>query len=368
MSSTNAAILPKQVDVSRLTYSEPKVLSNGSRTVYINYSGAKLQLQTPIMHLPYGIGDWNDKDAANRRAGEEIRKKYDLNVSFRGMDGNPALKKFHDKMLELENKIKSDAFDNRQAWFRQDYDGIRKMVDMLLTPILKLDKDKDTGKVIGKYPPTMKLKLPYDDSTDSFTFECTDMDNNRQDFKDIMTRLKGGRGQFIIQLSGLWFAGGKYGCTWKVIKARLETQTQVSRVDFIQDSDEEGVAATHDDDDDLDEEAHVMAATAKRLAAVEIDEEDDDDDEPPVVRKPAAAAPAPVKKAAAAPAPAPEDDDEEDEEYATPPPLPKKPAPAKKPVPAPEPEEEEDFDSELEDEPAPPPPKKPIKKTAVSKK
>jgi hypothetical protein len=335
-------ILPKNIQANKLEFSAPKMLSNGSRTVYINYLGEKLTVQTPLMSLPYGIGDYNSKDA---KPGETNIKKYDIHVSFRGMDENPAMRVMLERMQEIEAKIKDDCFKNRLTWLRDDYDGIKPAVDRLFTPIVKYDKDKETGKVVGKYPPTMKLKLPFDNNTNSFTFECTDMDGAELDFESIMSKLKGAKARLIIQLGGMWFAGGKYGCTWKIVKARFQLTNKVD-VDFIADSDDEGNTAEHHSDEDVEEDAIANST-------------------PPATKK----APLVVSTEVA-------DDDEEDD-VPPPPPAPKKPS-AKVRVPTPEPEEEEeeeeevveeDNDSEVEDLPPPPPPKsKTAPKKAATKK
>ena len=265
------ALLVKNINVSKLQFSAPKTLNNQSRTVYANYEGDKLRLQTPLMHLPYGVGDNENINAskpAGGRAGgsgfgggdgEKQAKRYDLNVSFRGMDATPKLKKLHDVMQEIEKRIIDEAFENRQSWLRDDYDGVKGFVAKLFTPIVKYDKNKDTGKIEGKYPPTMKLKLPYDDKTDTFNFACTDMDKHELDFKSVMTKLKGGKARLIIQLGGVWFAGGRYGCTWRVVSAQFEV-TSKCNVDFVDDSDDEDESASKkkpefSDDDDLDEDA-----------------------------------------------------------------------------------------------------------------
>lgn len=339
-----SVILAKNIHANKIEFSAPKTLNNGSRTVYINYQGEKLTLQTPLMSLPYGIGDWNN--AKDAKTGETpTLKKYDLHVSYRGMDTNPALKVLHDKMQEIESKIRDDCFKNRLTWLRDDYDGIKPAVDRLFTPIIKYDKDKDTGKIAGKYPPTMKLKLPFDNNNNQFTFESTDMDGNELDFESIMNKLKGAKARLIIQLGGMWFAGGKYGCTWKVVKARFQLNSK-SDVEFVEDPDDAGNANDNHSDEDVEEDAIAMSGRAaspiaKKLQSTTLVEEDEEEDEEP------SPPPAPKKPAKRAPTPEPEEEEEEEVEE----------------------EAEEDVDSEVEDLPPPPPPKKSIaKKTTTSKK
>jgi len=243
--ATGNVLLPKQIDASKLKFSEPRTLPSKARTVYANYEADRLSVQTPIMRLPYGVGDWNDKDTDEKT---QVNKKYDLNLSFAGSDVNPKMRVFLEKMQEIEKRVIDAAFENRLSWLDDDYDGIRSVVAKLFSPIIKIDKDKDTKKVVGKYPPTMKVKLPFDNKSDSFSFTAQDMNGEELDFKSIMTSLKGGKARVIMQLSGIWIAAGRYGCTWKVVKAMLEP-TARANVDFVQDSDDENETSAQNDDD-----------------------------------------------------------------------------------------------------------------------
>jgi len=277
-------VLAKNVDVSKFKYSAPRVLSNQSKSVYVNYEGSPLTIQTPLVRLPYGLGDWNDNTTEAKPGAEEKGKKYDLNFSFDGVDSNPKIKELLDKMLEIEKKIVEDAFENRLTWLDDDFDGIKSVVSKLFNPIVKYDKDKVTKKVTGKYPPTLKTKLPYNNRDDVFTFAAQDMNGDDIEFKTIMRSLKGAKARLIIQLSGIWIAGGRYGCTWKVVRGRFEVN-KPSAVDFIEDSDVEVPEGDEEEDDDTDAITAKTANVQIKQETVEEeddDEEDDDeDDEPP---------------------------------------------------------------------------------------
>jgi hypothetical protein len=263
--------LAKNVDVNKLKYSEVKVLTSGAKSVYINYGSEKLNIQTPVMSLPYGLGvPFESKDAAKTDIVLSADKKFDLTLSFRGMEDNPKIRSFYDKLKEIEAKIIDDAFTNRVAWFQDDYDGNKSFVARLFTPIIKIDKDKTTGKLVGKYPPTFKAKLPYNTKDDTFAFDCYDMENNELDFASIMKKLKSAKIQGIIQLTGLWFAGGKYGCSWKFNSAKFQL-VQSYKMTFLEDSDTENIK------DEIDEtEEEDIAVDTEAIKAPHPQEEDEE--------------------------------------------------------------------------------------------
>lgn len=272
--------LAKNVDVNKLKYSEVKTLASGAKSVYINYGPEKLTIQTPVMSLPYGIGEpFENKELTKSSVPVEKDKKYDLTLSFRGFDENPKIKSFHDKLKEIETKIIEDGVINRLAWFKDD-DVNEKMSAKMFTPIIKVDKDPTTGKVVGKYPPTFKAKLPYDIKTDKFAFDSYDMDNNEVDFLSIMKKLKGAKVQAIIQLTGIWFAGGRYGCSWKFVSGKFQL-FQSYKMTFIEDSDTEKIEKEEEEEEEDDLSVDTDTLKTLQVAPDEEDEEEEDDDTPP---------------------------------------------------------------------------------------
>lgn len=268
-------------------------MKSGAKSIYINYNGAKVNLQTPILNIPYGVND-NMQFIKKDEARKDEERKYDITVSFKGMDENPKIKQFHDKMKELEQKIIDDAFTNRLVWFKNNYSGNKDVVSNMFTPIVKHDKDKVTGEYANKYPPTFKAKIPYNSIENKFEFDCYDMDNNEINFNDIITNLKGGKAQFIIQLSGIWFSAGMFGCSWKIVSSKFQ-QINTSKITFVADSDDELANANdEDDEDDISVDNDVIAKITQKqsvpnkktlvekqpvVTPVLPSEEEDDDDE-----------------------------------------------------------------------------------------
>jgi hypothetical protein len=257
-------ILPKNVDVSKLKYAEVKTLASGSKSIYVNYGTQRLRIQTPVMYMPYGIGE-GFEDKSKKQLDVKKDKKYDITLSFKGYDENAKIQVFLDKMRELEGEIIDKAFENREPWFKDDFDGNKAFVARLFSPIIKVDKDPKTGKVVGKYPPTIRVKVPYDEANDKFNFDSFDMENNEIDFHNIITKLKAGKTQLIIELTGIWIAGGKYGCTWKIVSGKFQLSMS-NKMAFIEDSDTEKVSNDEEEEDDDEVDAVTDAIDDTKLA------------------------------------------------------------------------------------------------------
>jgi hypothetical protein len=272
-------ILPKNVDVSKLKYSEVRTLTSGAKSIYVNYGSSKLRIQTPVMYMPYGIGEgFEDKSIKNPEVKKNTEKKYDLTLSFKGSDENPKINTFLEKMREIETEIIDKAFENREPWFKDDYDGNKAFVARMFSPMIKIDKDQKTGKVVGKYPPTLRVKIPYDGVADKFNFESYDMENTDIVFTDIITKLKGGKTQLIIELTGIWMAGGKYGCTWKVVSGKFQL-SQNNKIVFIEDSDTEKAATAEDENEEEEDGIENLHNTNVNNSDEEKEEKEEEEEE-----------------------------------------------------------------------------------------
>jgi ribosomal protein L12E/L44/L45/RPP1/RPP2 len=308
-------------------------MKSGAKSIYVNYQGYKINIQTPVLNIPYGVNDNMQfiKDDPKRK---DETQKYDITVSFKGIDENQKIKVFHDKLIELENKILEDAFANRVAWFKNNFDGNKGTVSNMFSRIIRRDKDKETGMFADKYPPTFKAKIPYDSSEDKFDFDSYDMDNNEIDFKDYVSNLKGGKAQFIIQLTGIWFSAGMFGCSWKIVSAKFQ-KVNSSKITFVKDSDDDNVD-DDEDDDDIEVDTEIISKSVQK---------------PQVATDAAAASATTVSKTPVVSSKEEEEEEEEEQEE----------------------EEEEDDEEEEEDtqvpEPEPEPePVKPAVKKVVNKK
>ena len=232
--SKMSLIKGKNIDVSKVTFSTPRVLDNGAKLVYLNYAGGRLSIQTPWMSMPWKMGVYTEGDYP----------KYSVDLTFKGMDEDPELQGFHDKLQELEEKIIDGGFDNSVSWFKKKPSS-RDVVDALFNRIVKVSTDRDTGEPDGKWPPTMKLKVPrrdevYETKVSDKSGKVYDINNKESgdNMEDLLVKNTNMRA--IIQCVGLWVAGqGSYMCQWKLTKAEVEVPDAGGQHDFLADSDGE---------------------------------------------------------------------------------------------------------------------------------
>jgi len=294
-------VLHDSLSTSKITITAPKVLESGAKASYLNYEGGKLVLQTALsMSLPFGLSVY-DKNPSGT-------PEYSVDLSFRGADTNPEIKAFQARMTELDNFMIDQGVKNCKSWFKSDLK--REVIQAFYTPIVKFAKDKEGN--LQPYPPTLKAKLRKDKGVG---FEAKFYDINGKVYKDTPIEEllpKNAQVTCLLECGGVWFAGSKYGLTFRVKQVVVHKLPErlgdfAFRIPAAAVAAESATAATP---------SVTVTATAAAAAAADDEDEEVNDEEEAQLTKPlsvlAAVMPATVADAEEAP---------EDEEA---PPVPKK--------------------------------------------
>lgn len=296
----------------------PKVLESGAKQSYLNYNGGRLVLQSATnLSVPFGLSVYDKSGPA----------EYSIDVSYRGHESNAEIKQFFDAMQSLDNFMIDQGVRNSRAWFKSELN--REVVKAFYTPCVKFAKDKDGNP--QPYPPTTKLKLRKINGD----FEAKFYDVKGNPYKGVPVEdllVKGVQVTVLMECAGVWFAGSKFGLTWRakqVVIHRLPERLPEFAAFRLGNTTSDEVAVAP---------APALRRTASVAAPAPVDEEDEeevDDEEalrPPPAKAsvvsavmPQRSAPEAVGGAGAATV----DDEAEDMEPA---PVPKKPIIKKKPV------------------------------------
>jgi hypothetical protein len=226
------------MDIGRVSVSEPKAIGNGAKSLYLNYDKHPVVVQTPKMTMPYNMSVYDKGEYP----------KYSVELSFRDMDTNANVKSFYDNFDSLDSYLVDQGVKNSMSWFKKKT-AHKDVIQALFTSHIKLSKDKETGEVDGKYPPTMRIKLPVRDGKQGF--DIYDFNKNKLDRPMEEVFVKGAQVQALMKCSGVWIAGGKFGCSWNVSQIMVDVPETMQSYAFIDDSDGEdnGVGEDSDGDD-----------------------------------------------------------------------------------------------------------------------
>ena len=291
----------KTFDPSQVTYKAPTTNKRGGKAVQVQLNGQPLVLQIPLM-LTWGVNERVDEDSG--------RVSYDMALQFQP-DKHTSIAKFLDAMKGLEEKVKSDCVKNSKAWFGKSSMS-REVVDVLMYPILKYPRKKDgSGEPDMDRDPTLKLKVPFWEG--KFNLELYDMERKPlyvpvkkegevgpQGTKTPVDFVpKGAHVNGLIGCTGLWFAGGKCGVTWKLIQACVRPPVRLvgtGTCHVEEDSDDEDLLTSLDKNDSSKEQDDEEDAQQPTFVDSDEDEEDDDEEEAEPEPEPEPEPPKPKKK------------------------------------------------------------------------
>jgi hypothetical protein len=298
MSST--VLSSSDIDVSKLEFGAVKVLDSGGKSVPIRYEGRNIMLETPSLSVPFGVNVYD----------KTLPAKYSVDLSLRGADENEQIGAFKDFFEAFDERMIDAGVENAAAWFKMAKPN-REVIKAFYTPVVKMPGLDQNGQP-KPYPPTVKIALrkriakkggKAEDGKEARTFDTAFYNGAERDDGGQITAFDGTtsldnvipkRSQVttIMQCTGVWFAGGKFGTTWKAVQMRVDSQPEQIR----------GPAFRSDAPDIRSFVSKNVAKAASASADYEEDAEDDDNAEDDVVA--AVTAPAVKKAAAAAPPPA----------------------------------------------------------------
>lgn len=307
----SSVVFPSAFSTSKITFSGVKTLDSGGKQAYLNYSGNPLMMQVGPLETPFGLSVY-DKGGP---------PKYSVDLKLRGYDdpANYAKNATLFKALSaLDEFMLDQAEKNAVAWFKGPKS--RAVLTELYTPTVRFALDKEGNR--KPYPPTIKASLRKNRSDDKFDVEL--YDDKLQPLTNIPLEdvvVKGSVLTVLIQCTSVWFAGAKFGLSWKATQIRADKVPQNFRGKpaFLDEDGEPATAAAggstagkfaalHDEEDDEvnDEEALApppKAAAAPAPAAAEEAEAEDDEAPLPVPARKMSTTPAKVMKKIAKPAP-----------------------------------------------------------------
>ena len=279
----SSIVSPSAFNTSKITFSAVKALDSGGKQAYLNYNGNPLVMQVGPLETPFGLSKY-DKGGP---------PKYSVDLKLRGYDdpaNNPKNATLFKALTALDDFMLDQAEKNAVAWFKGPKS--RAVLSELYTPVVRFAVDKEGNR--KPYPPTIKASLRKQRGSEEFDVEL--YDEKLAPLKNIPLEdvvVKGSVLTVLIQCTSVWFAGAKFGLSWKATQIRADKVPQSFR----------GKPAFLDEEDG----AAAGGSTKKAFAALHDEEDEEVNDEEALA--PPAAAPAAVPSEAPA-APQDEEDDE----------------------------------------------------------
>lgn len=263
---SSSIILPSEFDISKLTYGDVRKLDNSNgQMVSVGYAGHPLVIQTCECYAPFGLSCYQNDDGK--------APSYALNLSFKNMDSRKNLKKLYEMYNTIDQKNIEMGMDNSVSWLKQKK-AVKstEIVEALYTPMIITPKD-------DKYPSTFKFKIPMKNGR----LACDVYDKNHE-LMDLLSidinRTKGAKCTAILQCTGIWLAGGKFGMSWKCVQLKVCPQENFSGFCMKNVPDDSIVGDDIDEEDALTQKPQrARGGSSPQLVASKEDSDDQDDDD-----------------------------------------------------------------------------------------
>lgn len=281
---SSSIVVPSTFSASKVTLSALKVMDSGAKQAYLNYDSRPLLMQVGSLETPFGLSVFDKAPG---------QPKYTVELKLRGHDdpaNHPKVAQIFNAMNALDDYMVEQGVKNCRQWFKAD--APKEMVKMMYTPSVRYPRDAEGN--LKPYPPTLKIQLRKKNDE----FEADVYDENKRSLKDVPLEdviVKGSRLTILIQCNGVWFAGGKFGLSWKAVQVRADSvPDRIRGFAFV---DEDGGAPQAAAPARPAAPVASAVASSNQFANLADEEEDEVDDEEALAEPPAVAEePIPVPK------------------------------------------------------------------------
>jgi hypothetical protein len=241
--STIAIVSSSNLDINKVSFGDIRLNKAGGKSVPIKYNGQPLQIRLEKTAYPMGV---NVKETDNGTA-------YTMSLTLKGCDpyakeraGSDAgsIGVLYNFLQDLQTKVLDAAEQNSLKWFSKTRS--RTVLEDTMKMFISPSVEKVNGEWVpsGKYPPSLKMKVPvYDgrvsmDVTDSFgkPVEVT-TDNIQQVFPK---RVEAS----VVVSPGIYVSGQGFGVTWRVSYAKVSPPQRATAADIFRDEIEQEVQTT----------------------------------------------------------------------------------------------------------------------------
>lgn len=219
--ATSAIVSMRNLDISKVSFTEPRKNAKGGTAVSIRYDGQNFQLRIPKMKYPAGVFVREDDKTG--------KVDYKLIGSLTGCDpyiqeraGDEAgdFGKLYNFLRDLEEKLIVTAAANSQKWFGKTRS--EAVVRDTFKQILSASRDKGASEPNGKYPPSFGVKIPVYDG--QVKMQVIDAKGNPVYITaDTITEVfpKRVEANLVISPSIYIINGSSFGVSWRVEYAQV---------------------------------------------------------------------------------------------------------------------------------------------------
>lgn len=200
---------PKEIIVK--PYKKNKSNAGATASIFSSQLNKLLRLETPLM-MTWGIADYVDQTTG------ESDGKFTMTLNFPNEEySTDETRLLLEKIKAFEDNILDVAVENSASWFGKN--KTKELVEDSFSSIVKTNSKQPDR------PPSLRIKVPhyegkwgdislFDYSTQERLYPSSDETITPPDLVPKLSQIA-----CVIQCSGLWFVGGRWGVKWVLNQA-----------------------------------------------------------------------------------------------------------------------------------------------------
>lgn len=241
-----AVISVTKISANDIHFADPKRNKQGGVSIAFKYNNQNVQFRFPQMAFPGGcqVKENENKDGS-------VTMSYTMSASLTGCDpyaqepsaGTDDVSKAYNFLRDFQDRVISAAVENSTKWFgkKRGEESIRDSFNKFVN--VSVDKTNDGYVPNGKYPPSLRFKLPVYDG--KVCMEVIDENNedvevsNPSDLPVVFG--KGSAAKMVVQGS-IYVIGQSFGLTWKPTYVQVSKRAKKSAREMFADDEEDAEA------------------------------------------------------------------------------------------------------------------------------
>tara|TARA_R100001163_G_scaffold31720_1_gene24809 strand:+ start:7368 stop:8192 length:825 start_codon:yes stop_codon:yes gene_type:complete len=196
--------------------------SGQGKSVRLSYNRKQLTLQTQKLRNPFGF-------SRGMEGTPQYGKKFSCTLSFDL--GTEKGKDFMESLRSLEELVAREAYEHRVEWglgknAKMSKDMTEKEVRNMMTPIVKVPVDKETGEEISDYAPTFRVTFNTRNHEETgevlaITSEVYDQEGNKVTTVDESTIRAGSYCKVLMYANSVWVSPTGYGVNFRIKQIKV---------------------------------------------------------------------------------------------------------------------------------------------------
>lgn len=260
-----AVVSVTKISANDIHFAEAKRNKQGGMSIGFKYINQNVQFRFPLMSFPGGciVKENENKDGSTTMS-------YMLSASLSGCDpyaqepatNNDDTAKAYNFLRDFQERVIQAAVENSPKWFgkKRGEESIRDSFNRFLT--VSVDKTTEGYVPNGKYPPSLRYKLPvYDGKVCMEIIDESNDDIEVRDPSELTSVFGKGSSAKIVAQGSIYVVGQSFGVTWKPTYVQMSKKAKKNARDmFAEDEDDVEEAVEKIQEDGTTEEANTVPA------------------------------------------------------------------------------------------------------------